>query len=68
MMSDINVFNANMKLSVFCESDCVLIIFKNYNNLKIRIVKSQKLIEKIFQLNNFLNNLRLINILYFINE
>ena len=48
MMSDINVFDANMKLSVFCENDCVLIIFKDYNNLKIRIVKSQKLIKKVF--------------------
>ena len=39
-MSDINVFNANMKLNVFCESDCVLIVFKNHDNLKIRIIKS----------------------------
>ena len=47
-MSDVNVFNASIKLNVFCESDCVLIVFKDHNNLKIRIVKSQKLIEKIF--------------------
>ena len=39
-MNDINIFNANMKLNVFCESDYVLIIFKNHNNFKIRIVKS----------------------------
>ena len=67
-MSDNNVFNINIKLNIFCESDYVLIIFKDYNNLKIRIIKSQKLIEKIFQSNNFFNNLRLIDIFYFINE
>ena len=67
-MNDINMFNASIKLSVFCENDYVLIILKNHDNLKIRIVKSQKLIEKIFQSNNFLNNLRLINIFYFINK
>ena len=68
MISDINVFNINIKLNVFCENDCVLIIFKNYNNLKIRIVKSQKLIKKIFQSNNFFNNLRLIDIFCFTNK
>ena len=47
-MSDVNVFNANIKLSVFCENDYVLIIFKNYNDFKIRIVKSQKLIKNFF--------------------
>ena len=47
-MSDVNVFNANIKLSVFCENDYVLIIFKNYNDFKIRIVKSQKLIKIFF--------------------
>ena len=40
IMSDINVFNVNIKLNVLCENDCVLIIFKNHNNFKIRIVKS----------------------------
>ena len=68
IMDDINVFDINMKLNVFCEDDCVLIIFKNHNNFKIRIVKSQKLIKKIFQLNNFLNNLHLFDIFFFINE
>ena len=34
-MNDINVFNANIKLSVFCEGDYVLIIFKNYNDFEI---------------------------------
>ena len=47
-MNNVNVFNANMKLNVFCENDYALIIFKNHNNFKIRIVKSQKLIKKIF--------------------
>ena len=40
MINDVNIFNANIKLSVFCENDCVLIIFKNYNNFEIRIIKS----------------------------
>ena len=62
------MFNASIKLSVFCENDYVLIIFKNHNNFEIQIIKSQKLIEKIFQSNNFFNNLRLIDIFYFINE
>ena len=48
MMNDINVFNASIKLNVFCENDYILIIFKDYNNLKIRIIKSQKLIKKVF--------------------
>ena len=47
MMSDINIFNANIKLNVLCESDYVLIIIKDYNDFKIRIIKSQKLIKKI---------------------
>ena len=37
-MGDINIFNANMKLSVFCESDYILIIIKNYDNYEIEIV------------------------------
>ena len=68
MMSDINVFNANIKLNVLYENDCVLIVIKNHNNFKIQIIKPQKLIEKILQSNNFLNNLHLINIFYLINE
>ena len=47
IMSDINVFNINIKLSVLCESDYVLIIFKNHDDFKIRIVRPQKLIKKI---------------------
>ena len=47
-MSDVNVFNINMKLSVLCENDYVLIIFKDHDDFKIRIIKSQKLIEKVF--------------------
>ena len=43
-MNDVNVFNINMKLSVFYENDYVLIIFKDHDNLKIKIIKSQKLI------------------------
>ena len=67
-MNDVNVFNANMKLNVFYKNDYVLIIFKNHDNFEIRIVKSQKLIEKVFQSNNFFNNLRLIDIFCFINK
>ena len=52
------MFNVNMKLSVFYKNDYVLIIFKDYDDFKIRIIKSQELIEKIFQSNNFFNNLR----------
>ena len=39
-MGDVNVFNANIKLNVFCEDDYILIIFKDNNDFKIRIVKS----------------------------
>ena len=67
-MSDINMFNASIKLSVLYENDYVLIILKDHNNLKVRIVKSQKLIKKVLQSNNFFNNLYLINILYLTNE
>ena len=48
MINNVNIFNANIKLSIFYKNDNVLIIFKNYNNFKIRIIKSQKLIKKIF--------------------
>ena len=34
-MSDINVFNASIKLNVFYENDYALIIFKDHNNFKI---------------------------------
>ena len=34
-MNNINVFDKNMKLNVFCENDYILIIFKNYNDLEI---------------------------------
>ena len=68
MINDVNVFNANMKICVFCENYYVLIILKNYNDFKIQIIKSQKLIEKVFQSNNFFNNLYLIDIFYFINK
>ena len=40
MMNDINMFDVNMKLSVFYKDDCVLIIFKDYNDFEIQIVKS----------------------------
>ena len=39
-MNDVNVFDASMKLNVFYKNDCILIIFKNYNDFEIRIVKS----------------------------
>ena len=34
-MSDINIFNINIKLNVLYKSDNALIIFKNNNNFKI---------------------------------
>ena len=40
MMNDVNIFNVNIKLNVFYENDCVLIIFKDYNDFKIQIIKS----------------------------
>ena len=42
------MFNINIKLNILCENDYVLIIIKNHNNFKIQIIKSQKLIKKIF--------------------
>ena len=68
MISDVNVFDASIKLNIFYKNDYVLIIIKNHINFKIRIIKSQKLIEKILQSNNFFNNLYLIDIFCFINK
>ena len=34
-MGDVNIFDVNIKLNVLCESDCVLIIFKNHDNFEI---------------------------------
>ena len=48
IMSDINMLNASMKLSVLNESNCALIVVEDYNNLRVRVLKSQKLIEKSF--------------------
>ena len=39
-MSDINVFDANIKLNIFYKNDCVLIILKNHDDFKIQIIKS----------------------------
>ena len=47
-MYNVNVFDANIKLNVFYKNNCALIIFKNHDDLKIRIIKSQKLIKKVF--------------------
>ena len=48
MMNDINVLNASMKLSVLDEGNCVLIVVEDYDNLRVRVPWSQKLIEKSF--------------------
>ena len=48
IMSDVNVLNASMKLSVLNENNCALIVVKDYNDLRIRVSRSQKLIEKSF--------------------
>ena len=45
---DINMFNTNMKLSVFYENYNFLIIIENHDNFKIRIIKTKKLIKKKF--------------------
>ena len=48
IMSDINVLDTSIKLSVLNESNCVLIVVKDYNNLRVRVPRPQKLIKKIF--------------------
>ena len=67
-MCDINIFDANMKLKVFCENYNFLIVIENHDNFKIRIIKTKKLIKKFFQLNFFFDNLYLIDIFRFINK
>ena len=67
-MCDINIFNTNIKLNVFYENYNFLIIIKNHDNFKIRIIKTKKLIKKFFQLNFFFDNLYLIDIFRFINK
>ena len=48
IMSDINVLSANMKLSVLDEGNCALIVVEDYDDLRIRVPGSQKLIEESF--------------------
>ena len=48
MISDVNVLNTSIKLSVLDESNCALIVVEDYNDLRIRVSKSQKLIKKSF--------------------
>ena len=40
IMSDINVLDASIKLSVLNESNCALIVVKDYNDLRIRVSRS----------------------------
>ena len=68
MMSDVNMLNASIKLSVLDESNCALIVVEDYDNLRVRVPRSQELIKKSFQSNNFFNNQRLIDILDFASE
>ena len=68
MMSDINVLDTSIKLSVLDEGNCALIVVEDYNNLRIRVSRSQKLIKKSFQSNNFFDSQRLIDILDFASE
>ena len=68
MMSDVNVLDASMKLSVLDEGNCALIVVEDYNDLRIRVSRPQKLIKKSFQSNNFFDNQRLIDILGFASE
>ena len=48
MMGDVNVLDTNMELSVLDEGNYALIVVEDYNNLRIRVSGSQKLIEKSF--------------------
>ena len=48
IISDINVLNASMKLSVLDEGNYALIVVEDYNNLRVRVPRSQKLIKKSF--------------------
>ena len=48
IMSDVNVLDASMKLSVLDEGNCALIIVEDYDDLRVRVSGSQKLIEKSF--------------------
>ena len=56
IMSDVNVLDTSMKLSVLDEGNCALIVVEDYDNLRIRVSRPQKLIEKSFQSNNFFDN------------
>ena len=68
MISDINVLDAGIKLSVLDEGNCALIVVEDYNDLRVRVSKPQKLIKESFQSNNFFDNQRLIDILDFASE
>ena len=68
MMCDINIFNTNIKLNIFCENYNFLIVIKNHDNFKIQIIKIKKLIKFFFQLNDFFDNLYLIDIFRFTNK
>ena len=48
IINDVNVLDASIKLSVLDESNCALIIVEDYNNLRIRVSRPQKLIKKSF--------------------
>ena len=68
MMSDINVLDASMELSVLDEGNCALIVAEDYDNLRIRVPRPQKLIEESFQPNDFFDSQRLTDILDFASE
>ena len=48
IMSDVNVLDTSMKLSVLNESNCALIVVEDYDNFRVRVSRSQKLIKKSF--------------------
>ena len=48
IISDVNVLDTSMKLSVLDKSNYALIVVEDYNNLWVRVSRSQKLIEKSF--------------------
>ena len=48
MVSDVNVLDASMELSVLNEGNCVLIVVEDYDDLRIRVSGPQELIEESF--------------------
>ena len=48
IMSDVNVLDTSIELSVLDESNCALIVVEDYNDFRVRVSRPQKLIKKSF--------------------